>query len=290
VQVIEADPVMTIKVLKVTNSSYYSFPKKITAIKDRFAHLQLLLRIDDAGDELFNEAVHIPTLSLDFPQLEKTSTLQVADRSWRVKYSAAPGFYNEQISWNVWWMILGGFLLTGMSGVGLLMLTGRTLQTEALVKIRTRELDLEIAEHRRTEALLRDKERVLSESQRIAHVGSWKVDMAGNIVWSDETYRIYGVAPETFQPGTESFYPLLHPDDRESVCAWTEDCAAEKQPGPIEFRIIRPDGVLRVVCWQGNLHVDADGRAASKLSARINPPTYAGKRIWGRTLAPRYGS
>lgn len=32
VQVIEKDPVMTIKILKVINSAYYSFPKKITAV------------------------------------------------------------------------------------------------------------------------------------------------------------------------------------------------------------------------------------------------------------------
>lgn len=41
VQVIEADPVMTIKVLKVTNSSYYSFPKKITAINQCVVYLGL---------------------------------------------------------------------------------------------------------------------------------------------------------------------------------------------------------------------------------------------------------
>lgn len=39
VQVIEKDPVITIKVLKVINSAYYSFPKKITAINQCIVYL-----------------------------------------------------------------------------------------------------------------------------------------------------------------------------------------------------------------------------------------------------------
>ncbi|WP_054774159.1 HDOD domain-containing protein [Methylogaea oryzae] len=39
VQVIETDPVMTIKVLKVINSSYYSFPKKITSVSQCVVYL-----------------------------------------------------------------------------------------------------------------------------------------------------------------------------------------------------------------------------------------------------------
>lgn len=39
VQVIETDPVMTIKVLKVINSAYYSFPKKITSVSQCVVYL-----------------------------------------------------------------------------------------------------------------------------------------------------------------------------------------------------------------------------------------------------------
>lgn len=39
VQVIEKDPVMTIKVLKVINSAYYSFPRKITAVSQCVVYL-----------------------------------------------------------------------------------------------------------------------------------------------------------------------------------------------------------------------------------------------------------
>ncbi len=123
----------------------------VNTVKSQFEQLQLRVKIVDIDDELFNETIHASGLTLDFPKLEKTLTLPIADRSWTVTYTATPQFYNEQISWNIWWLILGGFMSTGLSGVGLLMLTGRTLQTEHLVKTRTQELENEIVERKAAE-------------------------------------------------------------------------------------------------------------------------------------------
>ena len=61
----------------------------------------------------------------------------------------------------------------------------------------------DITERKRTEEELRAKEHLLSESQRIAHVGSWSWDVATGtsvLQWSPETYRLHGVSPDTFVP------------------------------------------------------------------------------------------
>ena len=133
----------------------------VTLVKAQFGHLQLLLKITDGNEVIFNEIVHIPNFTVDFLKLEETAFLHVADRSWKVTYTASPQFYNEQLSWNIWWLILGGFLLTGMTAVGLLMLTGRTLQTQGLVKIRTKELESEITERKRAEQHEHFRNRIL---------------------------------------------------------------------------------------------------------------------------------
>src|SRR3972149_6708052 len=73
---------------------------------------------------------------------------------------------------------------------------------------------VDITERKRAEEALLVKEHLLSESQRIAHVGTWLYDMTGRITWSDETYRIFGVSSDTFTPNAESFLNLIHPDDR----------------------------------------------------------------------------
>ena len=117
---------------------------EVNEVKSHFDNLQILLKITDGALELFNETADISTLNLDFQALEKTIQLPLANRIWSITYRAAPQFYQTQISWNIWWLILGGFLLTGLTGLGLLMLTGRTMQTEDIVKIRTQELEKEI--------------------------------------------------------------------------------------------------------------------------------------------------
>ncbi|MEC4750660.1 EAL domain-containing protein [Methylomicrobium sp. Wu6] len=132
-------------------ANVFQVHQKIDTVKNQYTRLQLLLKITDFGDTLFDEMRHYPASSLDFPKLEKTLPLHIADRTWSIMYAAAPEFYNEQLNWNIWWLILGCFMFTGMTGLGLLMLTGRTMQTEDVVKIRTRELENEIAERKTAE-------------------------------------------------------------------------------------------------------------------------------------------
>ena len=134
---------------------------EVNEVKRHFDNLQVLLKITDGGVELFNESADKSTLKLGFPALEKTTQLRLANRIWNVTYRAAPQFYHAQISWNIWWLILGGFLLTGLTGLGLLMLTGRTMQTEGIVKIRTQELEKEITRRKKIIQQHNDHNKVL---------------------------------------------------------------------------------------------------------------------------------
>ncbi|MDT8376291.1 MAG: PAS domain S-box protein [Mariprofundaceae bacterium] len=108
---------------------------------------------------------------------------------------------------------------------------------------------------------LHKSEQHLRQAQTIAHIGSWRSDMAGRITWSDETYRIYGVSPETFTPTTETFISLIHPDDQAAMQAWIDACASGEKPGPLEFRCVRPDGAICYIESQGGLVADAGGGA-----------------------------
>ncbi len=114
-----------------------------------------------------------------------------------------------------------------------------------------------ISSRKQAEETLRESEASLNRAQAVAHTGSWDLDLTKNIlIWSAESYRIFGVAPET--PITlEYFLARVHPDDRESVGrSW--QAALQGAPYDIEHRIL----VGQQVKWvreRAELEADADG-------------------------------
>lgn len=132
---------------------------------------------------------------------------------------------------------------------------------ERRVEERTLQLQADINLRERVEKMLHAKEFMLSESQRIAHVGSWQVDLPmGKIIWSEETYRIYGLSPETFNPDMESFYDLIHADDRPAMREWIHACLAGRQPGDLEFRAVLPNNGIRILSGRGDMQYDHENR------------------------------
>lgn len=117
----------------------------------------------------------------------------------------------------------------------------------------------DITERKQAEEALLDKEHLLSESQRIAHIGSWFYDPKGKEGrWSEEMYRICGVSPETFAPNAASFLNLIHPEDRSAMQEWTAACLAGKKTGELEFRAILPDGMVRFISAHGELNYSTE--------------------------------
>ncbi|HBA87228.1 MAG TPA: hypothetical protein DCZ75_04345 [Geobacter sp.] len=112
-------------------------------------------------------------------------------------------------------------------------------------------INQDISARKEAEHTLRRREADLRKAQEIAKLGSWTSDMSGRIALSDELYRICGVSPETFTPTADSFLNLIHPDDRPAMQAWIDACSAGEKPGELIFRIIWPDGTVRIISGRG---------------------------------------
>ena len=88
----------------------------------------------------------------------------------------------------------------------------------------------------------------LAEAQRIAHLGSWELDLVHNeLHWSEEIFRIFGIAPEEFEPSYEGFLAVIHPDDRDMVSRAYEESVANHQPYDITHRLLMKDGSIKYV-------------------------------------------
>src|SRR5215212_7413965 len=108
-----------------------------------------------------------------------------------------------------------------------------------------------------TERELREQ---LEHAEAIAHMGSWRWDLAsGAVSWSDELYRIYGPPPRSRPITLEFFLSCVHPDERPRIQREIE--AALQQRGRFAYRelIVRPDGELRTLDTVGEVVTDAGG-------------------------------
>ena len=121
----------------------------------------------------------------------------------------------------------------------------------------------DISERKRGEEALREKEHLLSESQRIAYVGSWTYDLfdpGGLLTWSEQMYKIHGVSPESFAPTVESFIGLMLPEDQPRMQEWIAACVAGEKPGDCEFRVLLSNGRVRSLSGRAELQRDSQNK------------------------------
>ncbi|MEA2278443.1 MAG: hypothetical protein QOC78_3403 [Solirubrobacteraceae bacterium] len=101
----------------------------------------------------------------------------------------------------------------------------------------------------------------LAEAQQIARLGSWEWEIAADrVTWSEELYRIYGVPPAG-EPGSYgSYLDKVHADDRARVARVIETAVTERRPWSLDYRIVRPDGELRMIHARGEVVLDDEDR------------------------------
>jgi len=129
-----------------------------------------------------------------------------------------------------------------------LQASGRLILDEAGNVIKMLGIAQDITERKHAEKELETKERLMSEAQRIAHLGSWEHDSAsGEVKWSQEEWRIFGLDRREFGPPFEEFLAMVHPDDRHIVKSISERSPQSSKDFAYDYRIVRPDGAVRVL-------------------------------------------
>jgi PAS domain S-box-containing protein len=114
---------------------------------------------------------------------------------------------------------------------------------------------------------LRQSERRLAEAQRIAQIGSFELDLPfGNldlrddqpVFGSDEMYRLFGLQSQ--QGNLSQFMDRVMPHDADRIRSLLEEAIRERRPFSFEYRITRPDGIVRVLHEQGSITLNAEGK------------------------------
>ena len=118
---------------------------------------------------------------------------------------------------------------------------------------------MDVTEHELLTQELRRREAYLAEAQRLSHTGSfgWRPD-TGEIVWSDETYRIFGY-DRSVKPTIDSVEQRVHPEDRTDFKEVISRAFAGAPEFEHAYRLLLPDGRVKHVQAIAHVLQDASG-------------------------------
>ncbi|MCZ4306496.1 PAS domain-containing protein [Zoogloeaceae bacterium G21618-S1] len=120
----------------------------------------------------------------------------------------------------------------------------------------------DITERKQVEQTLVRQRRELAEAQEQAHLGSfvWNIS-SGEIRWSDELFRLFGLDPKTQPPTYGLFIGAVHADDTARVDAAFKGALRDAIPFHEEFRLTRPNGEPRWLFAQGQIETEPTDRS-----------------------------
>lgn len=117
----------------------------------------------------------------------------------------------------------------------------------AVCWLRERKLRLR-AESSLTQSKLR-----VSEIEALARIGAWEFDLTTDrILWSEETFRIFGLTPGTQEPDFADVLLSIHPDDARRFDQAIHQAITTREPYRVDLRITCPDGTEKHIHAQGS--------------------------------------
>lgn len=120
-------------------------------------------------------------------------------------------------------------------------------------------VNIDITERKRTEDSLAKTNEKFARAQRIAHIGHWEAHLpTGELTWSDEMYNIMGLNrdKQLFLSDVVKCFP---PDELKRFEKAVSATIKEDKPYNMDYRIIRPDGVIQYIHDEGEVIRDKQG-------------------------------
>ncbi|HET6931540.1 MAG TPA: PAS domain-containing protein [Candidatus Acidoferrum sp.] len=118
---------------------------------------------------------------------------------------------------------------------------------------------MDVTEHELLTQELRRREAYLAEAQKLSHTGSfgWKPD-TGEIVWSDETYRIFEY-DRSVKLTIDSVVQRVHPEERDDFLRVIDRASGGATHFEHTYRLLFPDGRVKHIHALAHVVQDACG-------------------------------
>jgi len=143
----------------------------------------------------------------------------------------------------------------------------------------------DITERRSAEQQLAHGAQMLFMATEIGKVAMWDWNVeTGELVWSDEHFRIEGYEVGEVIPTYDVWAARVHPDDRAGCDSKIERAMQSGEDYVNEYRIVQPRGDVRWVSARGRFLYDEKGRPVRMLGAMIDITQRRREEEWQRLL------
>lgn len=106
-----------------------------------------------------------------------------------------------------------------------------------------------------------ESEHRLVIAQGVTKVGSWETDLQTlEVVWSEETYEIFGTDHLSFQASHPAFLEFVHPEDKEKVDKAFLESFTKTGINVVEHRILTVGNSVKHVEERWQIHSDLNGK------------------------------
>ncbi len=122
------------------------------------------------------------------------------------------------------------------------------------------ELQNEINERKQIEEELKRKNKDLLESQRIARLGTWRLNLATNqVVWTEELYKMYGFDPTLPPPSYSEHMKLFTPESWDKLSTAIERTKESGTSYEFELETVVKEGPNGWIWVRGEAEKDSEG-------------------------------
>lgn len=120
---------------------------------------------------------------------------------------------------------------------------------------------------------LEASEELNKQAQALTHIGNWSLDPAtGEMEWTDELYRIFGMEPQSEKITIDSVRPFFQSDHGRLMVTGLRYALRSGRVPESHFRISRRDGGAKIIKGKGEVIFDKNGKA-TRISGTVQDVT-----------------
>jgi PAS domain S-box-containing protein len=130
---------------------------------------------------------------------------------------------------------------------------------------------IDITDRHKAESELRRIATYLAEAEKLSHTGCWAMNTStGELFWSQEEWRIFGLHPEMTKLSHRAYLDLVHPEDRAALEENSARAVRDKEPYDILFRAVLSDGTVKHLHTVGKPQIDDSGAVVEYIGVTMD--------------------